>query len=421
MSFTTNSVRSPFRPGETRTVALIGSAHAFSHFYMLALPPIFPLLNDSLDVSYAALGTLLMLYAIATGVMQVPMGVLVDRIGGRLVLAFGLALNAAAIFLVGFVPTYWAMALFMVIAGAGNSVFHPADYAILSARIGEGRIGRAFGVHLFAGYIGWMLAPPIVLTLTSISSWEIAMMTIGVVGLVFSGALALSRRSLSDEQVREDAKKSNYHARMNGERTGMRLLFTPVIMALFLFYMIVAAAGNGIQSFSVVALVELHGISLTRANLLLTVFFVAAATGTLFGGYFADRIRHRERATAIAYALTALFVAIVGLQAVPIFAISLLMLLTGVTFAAVGPMRDILVRNAAPIGQTATTFGVVTTGFSIGLAVSPIIFGWVADIGRPEFIFWATSAKLGLAVLALYILRANPANAGRFDSKNDVA
>lgn len=83
-------------------------------------------------------------------------------------LTFGLALNALATLLMGLVPSYWAMAAFMVIAGAGISVFHPADCAILAARVGDGRVGRAFSIHLFAGYIGWMCAPPAVLALTAL-------------------------------------------------------------------------------------------------------------------------------------------------------------------------------------------------------------------------------------------------------------
>jgi len=49
-----------------QVLALVGSGHAVSHFYLLALPPLFPLLRDELDLSYAALGLLVTLFNVAT-------------------------------------------------------------------------------------------------------------------------------------------------------------------------------------------------------------------------------------------------------------------------------------------------------------------------------------------------------------------
>ncbi|OOG22626.1 hypothetical protein B1C78_14390, partial [Thioalkalivibrio denitrificans] len=111
------SLIAPFPAGERRTVGLVSTAHAFSHFYMLVLPPVFPLLHGELGLSYAALGLLLSVYAVVTGLMQLPMGLLVDRVGGRAILVLGLALNGLGILLVGLVPGYWAMLGCMVLAG----------------------------------------------------------------------------------------------------------------------------------------------------------------------------------------------------------------------------------------------------------------------------------------------------------------
>ena len=46
-----------------------------------------------------------------------------------------------------------------VFAGLGNSVFHPADYAILAGSIGEKRLGRAYSMHTFSGFLGGACAP----------------------------------------------------------------------------------------------------------------------------------------------------------------------------------------------------------------------------------------------------------------------
>jgi MFS transporter, FSR family, fosmidomycin resistance protein len=402
MAFAASLVIAPFPAGERRTVGLVSTAHAFSHFYMLVLPPVFPLLHGELGVSYASLGLLLSTYALFTGLLQVPMGMLVDRFGGRAILVLGLALTASAILLVGLVPNYWAMLGFMMMAGAGNAVFHPADYAILSARVGDGRVGRAFSMHLFAGYIGWMLAPPAVLLLTNLGGWRIALMVLGGIGIVYAGILALQRESLCDAHERREARAVAVVNRANGTGSGIALLMTPVIAALFLFYVIIALAGNGIKSFSVVALVDLHALGLTTANMALTAYFVAAAIGTLIGGWVADRVVRHELATALAFILSAVFVTLLGFAGLPMAAVFLFMVLAGFFIAVAAPLRDVMVRQAAPRGSVGTAFGIVTTGFSVGFAVAPVLLGWVVDRGHPGVVFWAIAAftLLGVCTLA---------------------
>jgi sugar phosphate permease len=401
MSISASSLIVPFPSGERRTVGLVSTAHGFSHFYMLVLPPVFPLLHGELGLSYASLGLLLSVYALFTGLMQVPMGMLVDRVGGRAILILGLGLNATAILLVGLVPSYWAMLVFMAMAGAGNAVFHPADYAILSARVGEGRTGRAFSLHLFAGYIGWMLAPPAVLLLTTLGGWRIALMVLGGLGIAYAGLLALQRESLCDAQERREAREATARDKANGGRAGFALLMNPVIAVLFMFYVIIALAGNGIKSFSVVALVDLHGLNLTGANMALTAYFVAAAVGTLLGGWVADRVVRHERATAGAFALSAACVLPLGFAGLPVMAVFMLMVLAGFFIAVAAPLRDVMVRQAAPRGSIGTTFGLVTTGFSVGFAVAPVLLGWVVDLGHPGLVFWAVAGFTLLGVLTL--------------------
>lgn len=400
------SLIAPFPAGERRTVGLVSTAHAFSHFYMLVLPPVFPLLHGELGVSYAALGLLLTTYAIVTGLMQLPMGLLVDRVGGRRILVLGLGLNGAAVMMVGLVPEYWAMLTFMVLAGAGNAVFHPADYAILSARVGSPRMGRAFGMHLFAGYLGWMVAPPAVLILTYLAGWRVALIILGGIGIAYAALLALQSGFLCDADERREAKVATAHSRANGERTGLALLMTPVIAALFLFYVIIAMAGSGIKSFSVVALIDLHGISLTGANMALTAYFVAAAVGTLLGGWLSDRVLRRELATGVSFALSAVFVILLTVNGLTLSGILALMVAAGFFIALVAPLRDVMVHQAAPRGSIGTAFGLVTTGFSAGAAISPVLLGWVVDQGSSAAVFWAIAGFTLAGVMTLTVVWA---------------
>ena len=152
---------------ETRVLSLIGIGHFLSHFYILCLPPMLPTLAREFDVGFALLGAAIAGYAWIGGLMQAGVGFALDRIGARQMLAAGLGLNAAAIACIGLVDGYWAFAAFAVLAGIGNAVFHPVDYAIIAAKIDERRLGRAYSLHTFSGFFGGGVAPIAMVTLAS--------------------------------------------------------------------------------------------------------------------------------------------------------------------------------------------------------------------------------------------------------------
>src|SRR5918996_4770469 len=169
---------------DLKVMSLIGTAHFLSHFYIMTLPPLFPLLRGEYGVSYTALGLALAVLNGITGLTQAPVGFLVDRFGARAILIAGLALFSLAIGLVGLFPSYPMLLALMVIAGLGNSVFHPADYAILSSAVEQRRMGRAFSIHTFGGYAGFALATPVIVYLAALFDWRIALAVAGA-GPVF--------------------------------------------------------------------------------------------------------------------------------------------------------------------------------------------------------------------------------------------
>ncbi len=66
----------------------------------------------------------------------------------------------------------------------------------------------------------------------------------------------------------------------------------------------------------------------------------------------------------------------------------------------IAPSRDMMVRAAAPPGAAGRVFGIVTTGFSIGGTISPMLGGWLMDRGAPRFVFY-TSVLFMLLTVAM--------------------
>ena len=378
---------------EVEAVGLISAAHFLSHFYQLALPPLFILIRDDIGISFLALGSAVAAYNIATAVLQTPIGFLVDRIGARGVLIAGLAVNAAAISAAGLAESYWAMMAAMMAAGVGNAVFHPADFALLSSSVDDRRLGRAFSVHSLSGSLGFAAAPVFMLFMASVWDWRTALIAAGAAGVALACVLPAFSGSIRDNRARGRKQRS-------GDWT---LLLDRTILSFFGFYALSAAAGAGISGFSVVAFIAIYGASPELAGGILTAFYLLTGLGVAAGGYIADRSHRPDAVLGICYAAAACALIAVATGALAFWLVAAAFCLAGVFRGIVNPSRDVLLKRLTPAGAVGTVFGFVTTGFNVGLGTAPVLYGWVMDLGRPGAVFWIAA---GFTVLTIGIVFA---------------
>src|SRR5215472_4330087 len=230
--------------GEVQAIGLVSVAHFISHFHSLVLPPLFPYLKQHFGVGFVELGFALTIGSLASVAAQLPMGYLTDRIGSRRLLIAALWIGGLAIASLGLVDSYLWLLAAVALIGVANAVYHPADYAIMSARIAPARIGRAFSVHTFAGMFGGAIAPATMLVLATTVGISAALIVAGSVGILVAIPLACARG------VEADPLSARASVTRNAERDRQRGVFTPAILGLTVFFVLLSLSTSGINNCS---------------------------------------------------------------------------------------------------------------------------------------------------------------------------
>lgn len=386
------------RRSETWQIAVVSTAHFVSHYYIMLLPPLFVFVRADYGVSYTELGLAFVAFNVVTALLQTPAGFLVDRIGARPLLIAGLALGGAAVAVAALVDSFWVFVAMFAVAGLANTVYHPADYTILSHRISPERIGHAFAVHTFAGMLGGAAAPGSLLLMQAFLGWRGALLGAAVLGFTTAAVLALSRDSGSD---RLHLDRAHAAASASTALTGWRLLLSRAILQNLLFFVLLTLANGGLQFYSVVALGALYDTPLAVANTALSGFLLLSAVGVLAGGFVAGYTPRHSLVAALGLAASGVVALVIGFQDLGALALIALMSVGGFFQGVIMPSRDLIVRESTPPGSFGKVFGFVTTGFNIGGIIGPFVFGLMLDHGSPRGIFVFVAAASLLAVLSV--------------------
>ena len=376
---------------DARVIGLVGLAHGVSHFYHLILAALFPWLKPAFDLSYAQLGLLMTVFFVVSGVGQALAGFVVDRVGARRVLFGGVAMLGVAALMLAGAAGYPMLLCGSMIAGLGNSVFHPADYTLLNQRVSKARLAHAFSVHGISGNLGWAAAPVFLAGVASLSNWRTAVLASAAIPFAVLLLLFLNRDALRADPI----APSRVGQSPGGSFDFLRL---PTVWMCFGFFFLSAVALGGIQSFASTSLVALYHVSLASATTAYTAYMLASAGGMIAGGFVAARSLNHDRIIVIAFSLAAAMAVLLAMAVVPGWMAVLLMGAIGLASGVAGPSRDLLIRSAAPGNATGRVFGVVYSGLDSGLAVGPLMFGALMDAHHPSWVFLCIGLFQALAI-----------------------
>ena len=383
--------------------------HAVNDALFAGLYPLLPLLAADLDLSYGEVGAIKTAFSGAAGILQVPGGLLAERLGEQLALALGTGWVAVGMAGMALVSSFWLLLVVAALAGLGGNVQHPAAASVVSRLYEHGRRGTAIGTLNFAGDLGKMAAPAIAGTAALALGWRGGLLTLALASLAFAVlyALLVPQPALSapepaaESEAAAPSDTTPSQASVGG--LGRWGITRPAAFVALLAVGMLDAAARGTALTFLPFVLDDRGADPSTTSISFAVLFAAGAAGKFLCGPFGDRygavltIALSELLTAAS--LAALLVTPLALA--PIVLLPLGFVLNGTSSVLYASVADLVHPERRSRG-----YGLYYTGVQVASALAPIVYGVLADQAGLSFAF--VSLAVVTALIAPLSLTMRP-------------
>lgn len=362
-------------------IFLVSLAHASSHFYHLVIPSLFPWLMPHFGFDYVQAGVLMTAFFVCSACGQSASGFLVDKIGAKSGMYVGLGLLASSALVLGISVNYFMLLVSAVLAGLGNSVFHPVDYSLINYNISKKNLGHAFAWHNIVGNLGWAACPLFMTNLASMFDWRVAAFCASSVAIAVMVIEFFGRKEFPYDQSTE-AKKEQQTQKVSV----FAFLKEKAVWFCFFFFFFTSMGFAVLQSYSPTIFGKAYGLDLTLASTALTSYLVAAGVGAYIGGYLTNQNKvSSDHVVAISLAFSAIMAVVLAGQWLSSLFVIPLMAMMGFGVGLAAPSRDLMIREATvnklQMSALGKVYGFVYCGMDVGQSLSPLIFGPFLDAG----------------------------------------
>src|SRR5580658_808289 len=173
-------------PDQRRVASIASVTHALHDGYTDLIYIMLPLWQSEFGLDYAALGVLRSVFVGAMASLQIPAGLVSERLGGAVVLALGTALAGFGYCLAGASAGFTMLLVALFIGGLGASAQHPVASALVARAFAGPRSLTALGTYNFAGDLGKMILPATLSVMLLGMAWRPALSILGCLGFVLA-------------------------------------------------------------------------------------------------------------------------------------------------------------------------------------------------------------------------------------------
>ncbi|MDR1864544.1 MAG: MFS transporter [Bacteroidales bacterium] len=375
-------------------------AHLFNDTFQSTVVAVYPVIRDSLSLTFGQIGLIAFVYQICASVLQPVAGVLFDRYPKTWYLSAGTLSTMTGLLILAFSQSVASVMLAVVFVGLGSSVIHP-EASRLTHFASGGRHGLAQSVFQvggnFGGSIGPLLAAAIVAPYGQ--RYLAVFAGIAVISLLTKSPVVKWYRERLRSFRSDTLKKEVIHRVRLSKR---KIYFSLFILLVLMFSK--HAYSASLSSFYTFYLIEKFGVTTQQSQLFLFAFLFASAVGTFLGGPIGDRVGRKY----------VIWFSILGTAPFSLLMPHANLLWTCVLSVCIGVVLSSAFSAILVYAQELlpTKLGLVSGlffGLAFGIAgIAAAILGSVADVRGLEYVYRLCAYMPLLGVVAVFLPHVKP-------------
>jgi MFS family permease len=380
--------------GELKDTLVLSTIGFIVSLGQALISPILPLYALSFGVTVAMVGLLIASTSLARVLLDIPAGMVSDRLGVRRFMVAGLMIVSLSAVISGSAIDYWMLLFGLVLQGIGSAIYLTVSYIAIGRVVPRPRRGRRMSLYISLQFLGASTGPVLGGVVAQFLGLNVPFFLYSALVLISAPVLWRALRNAEVEKTVVARKVEPVHFRS--------ILGNYALMAINLSLLSISLLRNGLL-LTIVPLFAHSELALTP-SVLGTVLTLSAAANFLIllpAGTLSDRIGRRGPMVGSLVMSAVTVIALPYVSDTVGFAV--LMAALGLSLGLTGSIGA-WVADVAPPAQLATAMGVFRTVGDLGSLIGPIILtsiiGPSAVIGVLPFIVTAAVLLLAAAVVS---------------------
>lgn len=367
-----------------KTVFPVLIALSFTHLLndtlQSLIPSIYPLVKDTLQLSFSQVGMITFTYQLTASLLQPLVGSYTDKKPLPYSLPVGMCFTLLGLILMAFAATFPMVLIAVGLIGIGSSVFHP-EASRLAHMASGGRHGMAQSLFQVGGNAGSSLGPLLAaMIIMPLGQFHVIWFSVAALLAIF--ILFNIGRWYKNNFHRIKKKKTVNE----GDQPIMLLSRKKTIYSLLILFVLVFSKYiymSSMTSYFTFYLIDKFGVSVESSQLHLFIFLFAVAAGTFIGGPLGDRIGRKY----------VIWISILGVAPFTLLLPHANLFWTGVLSVFIGLILSsafsailVFAQELIP-GKVGMVSGMFF-GFAFGIAgIGSALLGKLADITSINYVF----------------------------------
>jgi MFS transporter, FSR family, fosmidomycin resistance protein len=358
-------------------VLALSFAHLLNDLMQSLLPAIYPIIKESYGLDFGQIGILTLAFQLTASMLQPVVGLFTDRRPQPFSLVTGMGCTFVGLIVLAYAGSYAMLVIGAALIGLGSAVFHPESTRMARMASG-GRHGFAQSLFQVGGQAGQALGPLLAAFIvvprgqTSISWFSL----VALLAMVLLLHVGLWYQRQSPAPVKPRAAGG---AAMKSPAANVTLALVVLVALMFSK----SAYTSSLSSYYTFYLMGAFSVSVQFSQILLFIFLVSQAVGSLLGGHIGDRFGRRE---IIWFSIVGAVPFTLLLPFANLFWTCVLTVIIGMIMASAFPAILVYALELLPgkVGMIAGLFYGITFGLG---ALSAALLGELADHTSITFVY----------------------------------